>query len=99
MKYEIMTIYKADLGESKAKDLSKKISELITSLEGSVIENNYWGKRRFAYEIKHDTEGFYDVFVFDIESSKINQLKIKLNLEDGLVRYLVSAHKGAKEEK
>ena len=99
MKYEIMTIYKADLGEGKAKDLSKKVSELITSLGGSVIENNFWGKRRFAYEIKHDTEGFYDVFVFDVEPLKINQLKTKLNLESGLVRYLISAQKRAKEEK
>ncbi|MFC1700508.1 30S ribosomal protein S6 [Patescibacteria group bacterium] len=99
MKYELMTIYKADLGESKAKDLSKKISELITSLNGSVLENNYWGRRKFAYEIKHNTEGFYDVFVFDIESSNVNQLKTKLNLESGLVRYLVSASTEAREEK
>ena len=93
MKYEMMIIYKNSLGEDGAKDMSKKVSELIGSLGGKVIENNYWGRRKFAYEIKHDTEGFYDVFVFDIESSSIKKLKEKLNLLNGLVRYLITAQK------
>lgn len=93
MKYEMMIIYKNSLGEDGAKDMSMKVSELIGSLGGKVIENNYWGRRKFAYEIKHDTEGFYDVFVFDVESSSIKKLKEKLNLLNGLVRYLITAQK------
>lgn len=86
-----MTIYKIDLDESKAKELSKKILDLISSFEGKVLETNFWGKRKFAYEIKSDTEGYYDVILFEMENSKVNQFKNKLNLEEGLVRYLVSA--------
>ena len=93
MKYEIMTIYKNNLGEEGAKDMSKKISELLSSMDAKVIENKFWGRRKFAYEIKHDAEGFYDVFIFESESSIIKKLKEKLNLLNGLVRYLITAQK------
>ena len=93
MKYEIMTIYKINLGEEGAKDLSKKVQELIKLLDAKILENNYWGKRKFAYEIKHDTEGFYDVLTFEAESSVVSKLKAKLNLLNGLVRYLITAQK------
>jgi small subunit ribosomal protein S6 len=89
--YEIMTIYKADLGEEKAKALSKTLQELIVSLKGEVTEANFWGKRKFAYEIVHKTEGFYDVLNFDLDPANIDQFKTKLNLTEGLTRYLITA--------
>ena len=90
-KYEIMTIYKLDQGEDKSKELSKKVQDMISSLEGVVENSNFWGKRKFAYEIKHNTEGFYDVINFEIDPLKIDSLKTKLNLVEGLVRYLITA--------
>lgn len=88
-----MTIYKNDLGEEGANGLSKKVQDLIKSLDAKILENNFWGRRKFAYEIKHDTEGFYDVMSFEAESSVITKLKAKLNLLNGLVRYLITAQK------
>jgi small subunit ribosomal protein S6 len=91
MKYEIMTIYKNDLGEEGAKELSGKVRELIESMDGKNIENDFWGRRKFAYEINHDSEGFYDVLTFEFEPSNIKKLKERLNLLNGLVRYLFTA--------
>lgn len=93
MKYEIMTIYKNSLSEDGAKGLSKKVLDLLESMEAKIVENKFWGRRKFAYEIKHDTEGFYDVTVFECDSSKVKKLKEKLNLMSGLVRYLITAQK------
>ncbi|MBN1162730.1 30S ribosomal protein S6 [Patescibacteria group bacterium] len=90
-KYEMMAIYQIDMGEEKAKALSKTIQELIISLGGSVVEVDFWGKRRFAYEINHKGEGFYDVIQFELEAKHNSKLKSKLNLTDGLVRYLITA--------
>ena len=93
-KYELMTIYKISLGESGAKELSKEVQDLIKSLKGNILNQDFWGKRKFAYEIKHDSEGYYDIFEFEIESSELNNLKKKLNLLDNVVRYLITAQKG-----
>lgn len=89
--YELMTIIKNDLGEEKAKKLSSDISELITSLGGKVTKADFWGKRKLAYEIKHDTEGYYDVINFDLNADKVLTLKKKLNLMQEVVRYLITA--------
>jgi len=93
-KYELMTIYNISLGESGAKELSTEVSDLIKSLKGKIINQDFWGKRKFAYEIKHDSEGFYEVVTFEMDSSKLNDFKKKLNLLDKVVRYLITAQKG-----
>jgi len=93
MKYEIMTIYKNSLGEEGSKELSKKLQEVVTSLGAEVIKSDFWGRRKFAYEIKHDTEGFYDVLNIECEAGTVTKLKAKLNLLSGLVRYLITAQK------
>ena len=56
-----------------------------------MADSNFWGKRKFAYEIKHDKEGFYDVMQFQFTPEKIQDLKTKMGLMTGVVRYLVTA--------
>ena len=89
--YEIMAIYKADLGEQGAKSVSEKVQNLISSLTGKVTKTDYWGKRKFAYEIKHQTEGVYDVMEFEMDKSNMQTFKSKLNLLPEIVRYLITA--------
>ena len=93
-KYEMMTISKIALGEEGARELSNSIKDLITSLKGKVLNSDFWGKRKFAYEIKHSREGFYEVLEFEMEPGSVKSLKGKLNLQEGLVRYLVSLASG-----
>jgi small subunit ribosomal protein S6 len=89
--YEIITIAKITLGEDGARALSNSIKDLISSSKGKVLNSDFWGKRKYAYEIKHDQEGFYEVIEFETDPTYVDNLKAKLNLEDGLVRYLISA--------
>ncbi|MFA6981431.1 MAG: 30S ribosomal protein S6 [Patescibacteria group bacterium] len=90
-KYEIMTISKISLGEAGAKKVLGTVQTHIESFEGKLGEIKPWGKRGFAYEIKHDTEGYYDVFEFEMDKKHLETLKSRLNLTDGLVRYLITA--------
>jgi len=90
-KYEIMTIIKAELAEKGAKDLSKKVQDQVESLSGKISSANFWGKRKLSYEIKREKEGFYDVINFELDPEGIQKLKSKLNLMDGLLRYLITA--------
>lgn len=88
--YEVMTIYDIDLSEEEAAELSKEVQELITSLGGKVVDTKFWGRRKFAYEVNHKKEGYYDVIKFDLAGSSVDELKKKLNLRGKIVRYLVS---------
>lgn len=89
-KYELMTITNINLGEDGARDLSNDIKDIISSLKGKVLDSDFWGKRKFAYKIKGQTEGFYEVIEFEIVPSELNVFKKKLNLQEQLVRYLIT---------
>ena len=91
--YELMTIYKIELGDQKAKELSQKVSEVLKASGAEIVKNEFWGKRKFAYEIRNKTEGYYDLFKISADPSSLNKLKTKLNLLTDIVRYLVTAQR------
>jgi small subunit ribosomal protein S6 len=91
MQYELMTLTKGSLGDAKAKDVSKKVAEVVESVKGKVTNSDYWGKRKLAYKIRQETDGYYEVLDLELEADQLDPLKKKLNLENDLVRYLITA--------
>lgn len=90
-KYELMTIIKASLNEEDAGKVAKSVKDLISSLNGNVVDTLVWGKRKFSYKINNEKEGFYEVTQFEVDPQNMPKFKGKLNLIDGLVRYLILA--------
>ena len=90
-KYELMTIAKITLGEDGARALSNSVKDLISSNKGKTLNSDFWGKRKLAYEIKHDQEAFYEIIEFEMEPTSVALFKTKLNLEESLVRYIIGA--------
>ncbi|NMB70063.1 30S ribosomal protein S6 [candidate division WWE3 bacterium] len=89
--YELMTIAKASLTDQGAKDLSTQIQDLVKSFNGKIIKQDYWGKRKLAYEINRNTDGYYDVLTVELDSGALDKFKNKLSLLPDLLRYLVTA--------
>ena len=90
-KYELMTITKVDAGENKAQELSNSVKDLIYAGKGKVLNSNFMGKRKFAYKVQKDVEGLYEVFEFEMDPKNMVNFKRKLDLSEGLTRYLVTA--------
>ena len=88
--YELITIIKASLGDEKAKAVSKEIQDLIVANKGTVAKADFWGKRKFAYEIKRDKEGYYDVIEFQLDPEFISKIKSKIKLMDSITWYLIT---------
>ena len=87
--YEVMTIHRPELAED---DIDAKITELEAYLaqQGATVTNrDVWGKRRFAYEIDHISEGYYAVLAFQSETAAIDQLDRMLSLADEVVRHKI----------
>ena len=59
--YEVMIIFDADLEEETIRAAVDRFFQLIQSKGAEPGHVDYWGKRRFAYEINHRTEGYYVV--------------------------------------
>jgi small subunit ribosomal protein S6 len=87
--YEIMTIHKPELAED---DIDTKVTELEAYLAehgASVTKRDLWGKRRFAYEIDHLSEGYYSVLAFQSETETVDSLDRMLSLSDEIIRHKI----------
>ncbi len=87
--YEIMTIHRPDLAENDVEARVGEIESHLASSGASVTKKDLWGKRRFAYEIDHLSEGFYSVVSFRAEPDSLNWLDRMLGLADEVVRHKI----------
>ena len=87
--YELMVIHRYDMAEPDVRKAVAEIEKAITDRDGSVKDTDFWGKRRFAYEIDHMNEGYYSVITFDGPVELQQALDHSLSLLDAVVRHKV----------
>ena len=86
--YELMVIFDGDLDETAAQAWIKTVTDQIAARGGKVHgKADWWGKRRFAYEINHKTEGYYVVYNLVAEGAALDNLERSLRLADDVVRH------------
>ena len=87
--YEVMSIFDADLEEETIRAAVDRFFQLIQSKGAEPGYVDYWGKRRFAYELKHRTEGYYVVLQARSEPEAMQELHRVLSLADEVLRHKV----------
>jgi small subunit ribosomal protein S6 len=87
--YEVMVILDAGLDEDVIRTTLDRASKLITGGGGSVGRVDRWGRRRFAYEVNHRTEGFYVLIETSAEPPVMAELDRMLGLADEVIRHKV----------
>jgi small subunit ribosomal protein S6 len=87
--YEILYIVRADLDDDKVQDIIKRVNTLIERAGGSVERTNIWGKRKLAYEVKHQKEGSYVLQDFQIGPDRVPELEAALKITEEVLRHLV----------
>lgn len=92
--YELMTIHRPDLAEDDVRALVSGISGFLGERGATVAGTDLWGKRRFAYEINHLTEGYYSVITFQGDAAVVADLDRVLSLADEVVRHKVFRPEG-----
>lgn len=86
--YELMVIIDASLDDDVIDAQVKRVAELVTQRGAEIRSEDRWGKRRFAYEINHQQEGYYVVFEL-VGGNGLDQLERSLRLTDEVVRHKV----------
>lgn len=87
-KYEAMLVFSVKESEDAAKALVEKFSDTIAK-NGTVESVDEWGKRRLAYAINYETEGYYALYNFTSEPEFPAELDRILNITDGVLRSLI----------
>ena len=84
-----MLILPAEADEALLGTAVDRITKVIGAVGGEVGKIDRWGRRRFAYEIAHQTEGYYAVVRFTADPTVTAELERTLNLADELIRHKV----------
>ncbi len=58
-KYEILYIIRGAIEDELKEKTVQKFEQLVATQGGTVDELDKWGMKKFAYEIDHQTEGYY----------------------------------------
>jgi small subunit ribosomal protein S6 len=87
--YEVMIILDAGLEEEGIRSVLDRSTELIRSRGGVPGSVDRWGRRRFAYELKHKWEGYYVVLRAEAEPAVMTELDRYLHLADEVLRHKV----------
>ena len=85
--YELMVILDSSQDDTAIEAYVRRIAEQVTSKGGTVATTDRWGRRRFAYEIDHKTEGYYVVFEVTAGGGDLDALERSLRLADEVIRH------------
>ena len=87
--YEVMVILDAGLEDDVIRSTIDRAVELIRSRGGTPGQVDRWGKRRFAYEMRHRHEGYYVLIDATAEPAVMAELDRMLFLADEVLRHKV----------
>jgi small subunit ribosomal protein S6 len=97
--YDVMLILPADADESVVGTAVDRIAKAIEPSGGAVANIDRWGRRRFAYELNKQTEGYYVVIQIGAEPEAIAGMERSLTLADEVIRAKVTLRPEKKKKK
>ena len=87
--YEVLYIVRADLDDDKIQDAVKRVNTLIERSGGTPDGTNLWGKRKLAYDVKHQKEGSYVLQDFHLDPDRVPELEASLKITEEVLRHLI----------
>ena len=87
--YEVLYIVGADLDDEKVQAAVKRVNTLIERSGGTPEKTNLWGKRKLAYEVKHQKEGAYVLQDFQLDPNRVPELESGLKITEEVLRHLI----------
>ena len=92
-KYEAMVVLSVKTNdEEQIKALIGKFSDLIKN-NGTLEGVDEWGKRKLAYDINYESEGYYVLYNFESKPEFPAELERVISITDGVLRSMVVLRK------
>lgn len=87
-KYEIIFIVRPDLPEEELSKLITQMEGAVSNSGGKVEKVEKMGRRRLAYRVKRQREGFYVLFTLEGGGETIREFERRLKVTDSVIKFL-----------
>ena len=88
-KYELALVVSAKLEDAARADVVEKAKGFVTRYEGEITNVEEWGRKRLAYEIQHERDGYYYFIQFDAEPTAPAEIESHVRIMDHVLRFLI----------
>jgi small subunit ribosomal protein S6 len=88
--YELIFILKPNLPDDETDALVEQFTKVIEEGGGKVDKVDRWGKRRLAYKVQHEDEGYYVLVQYSLETKHefSKEIERRLRVSDAVIKYL-----------
>ncbi len=91
--YELMVVLDPTIADEELPQVLDRVSTAISTSGGQAeapLTEAPWGRRRLAYPINDQRDGFYALYRFQIEPAATTELDRSLKLNEQVMRFLVT---------
>jgi small subunit ribosomal protein S6 len=86
--YEILFIADPNLGEADVDTLTDQVQGYVEKEGGRIQKVEKWGKKRLAYTVRKQREGYYVLLAFLGGGPLVREVERRLRVTDGVLRFL-----------
>jgi len=86
--YENLFIVKPDATEEEIDRLIEQMSKHVSNAAGTIDKVEKWGKRRLAYRVEKQREGYYVLMQFTSDSQTVREFERRLRVQDLVMKFI-----------
>ena len=94
-RYEVVGVAQPDLTEEEIAKIIERVENIISAGRGILAKIEKWGKRRLAYEIKKQKEGFYFLVDFAGTGPIVAEIERNFKIDDRILKFISVKKEGA----
>jgi len=87
--YELMVVLQGELEEDEVDSFVELLQNVVTENGGQVVDIQKMGKRRLAYLIQHQRDGYYVLCHLKLDRLSMSELERRLKLSEQVLRHLL----------
>jgi small subunit ribosomal protein S6 len=94
-RYEVIAIVKSDVVDEGITAIIDRSQSIITERNGVIAKVDKWGKRRLAYEINKQKDGFYFFIDYAGDGSIVAEMERNFKIDDRILKFMTVTKEGA----
>jgi small subunit ribosomal protein S6 len=87
--YELGFILQPEVNEEQTRAILDRVEQVVTNHGGQVVRVNQWGRRRLAYPIQRNRDGFYVFIDMILTPESVIELDRTLKVSEDVLRHMI----------
>jgi small subunit ribosomal protein S6 len=88
--YEVAVVVRADLSDLDRSVQIETFKGWISTQGGNVTQIDHWGRRRLAYPVSKQRDGYYLLMKAEMPATALAEIERSLRLSENVLRFLIT---------